>query len=87
MNIDYSAYEGFKVRGYTETVLSRGKVVVDQGALRGAAGRRPLRQARSLRRGVRAARCFDPDLYLLLRRPRLDRQGRTLTCEGRRGVW
>ena len=32
MNIDYSAYEGFKVRGYTETVLSRGRVVIDQAS-------------------------------------------------------
>ena len=30
MNIDYSAYEGFQVRGYTETVLSRGRVIVDK---------------------------------------------------------
>ena len=33
MNIDYSAYEGFKVKGYTETVLSRGKVVIEKGEL------------------------------------------------------
>ena len=38
MNIDYSAYEGFKVRGYTETVLSRGKVVIDQGEYVGRPG-------------------------------------------------
>ena len=30
MNIDYSAYEGFKVKGYTETVVSRGKVVIEK---------------------------------------------------------
>jgi len=28
MNVDYNAYEGFKVQGFTETVLSRGKVIV-----------------------------------------------------------
>ncbi len=28
MNVDYSAYEGFEVTGFTETVLSRGRVVV-----------------------------------------------------------
>ena len=38
MNIDYSAYEGFKVKGYTETVLSRGKIVVDRGNYVGRAG-------------------------------------------------
>ncbi len=38
MNIDYSAYEGFRVRGYTETVLSRGKVVIDKGEYVGRAG-------------------------------------------------
>ncbi|MBT3663318.1 MAG: dihydropyrimidinase [Candidatus Marinimicrobia bacterium] len=29
MNVDYNAYEGFEVKGFTETVLSRGKVVID----------------------------------------------------------
>ena len=38
MNIDYSAYEGFKVRGCTETVLSRGKVVIDRGEYAGRPG-------------------------------------------------
>ena len=38
MNVDYSAYEGFKVRGFTETVLSRGKVVIDRGEYVGRAG-------------------------------------------------
>ena len=38
MNVDYSAYEGFRVRGFTETVLSRGKVVVDRGEYVGRAG-------------------------------------------------
>ena len=38
MNIDYSAFEGFKVKGYTETVLSRGKVVIDKGEYVGRAG-------------------------------------------------
>lgn len=31
MNADYSSYEGFKVTGKTETVLLRGKVVIDNG--------------------------------------------------------
>lgn len=38
MNIDYSAYEGFKVKGFTETVISRGKVVIDRGEYVGQAG-------------------------------------------------
>jgi dihydropyrimidinase len=31
MNVDYSCYEGMKVRGVTKTVLSRGDVVIDEG--------------------------------------------------------
>ncbi len=38
MNVDYSAYEGFRVRGYPETVLSRGRVVIDQGEYVGRPG-------------------------------------------------
>jgi dihydropyrimidinase len=38
MNIDYNAYEGFKVKGCTETVLSRGKIIVDKGNYVGRAG-------------------------------------------------
>jgi len=29
MNVDYNAYEGFEVTGFTETVLSRGKIIID----------------------------------------------------------
>ena len=38
MNCDYNAYEGKKIKGVVETVLSRGKVVVDQGEFKGKAG-------------------------------------------------
>ena len=38
MNIDYSAYEGFKVKGFTETVLSRGRIVIDNGNYVGRPG-------------------------------------------------
>ena len=31
MNVDYSCYEGFKVKGVTKTVLSRGDVVIEEG--------------------------------------------------------
>jgi dihydropyrimidinase len=38
MRVDYSAYEGRKIRGVVETVLSRGKVVIANGAYKGKAG-------------------------------------------------
>ena len=38
MNVDYSAYEGKTIKGTVETVLSRGKVVIDNGNFKGKAG-------------------------------------------------
>ena len=38
MNVDYSAYEGMKVKGVTKTVLSRGRVVIDDGKYVGKPG-------------------------------------------------
>jgi len=38
MKADYNPYEGRTVKGVAETVLSRGKVVVDKGAFKGKAG-------------------------------------------------
>ncbi|HLL73788.1 MAG TPA: dihydropyrimidinase [Pyrinomonadaceae bacterium] len=38
MNVDYSAYEGRKVRGAVETVLSRGQVVIENGEFKGRDG-------------------------------------------------
>jgi dihydropyrimidinase len=38
MNVDYSAYEGRKLRGTVETVLSRGRVVIEHGEFKGKAG-------------------------------------------------
>ena len=38
MNVDYSCYEGMKVRGVTKTVLSRGELVIDEGKYVGRAG-------------------------------------------------
>ncbi|HEX8117724.1 MAG TPA: dihydropyrimidinase, partial [Pyrinomonadaceae bacterium] len=38
MNVDYSAYEGRKVKGVVETVLSRGSVVVEKNEFKGKAG-------------------------------------------------
>ena len=31
MNVDYSAYEGFEVQGFSETVISRGRILVENG--------------------------------------------------------
>ena len=39
MNVDYSCYEGVKVRGVTKTVLSRGVAVIEEGKYVGKAGR------------------------------------------------
>lgn len=47
MNVDYSAYEGWVVKGVTETVLSRGRVVVENGSFLGRPG-----DGRFLRRGT-----------------------------------
>ena len=38
MNVDYSAYEGRRLKGAVETVLSRGRVVVENGEFKGRAG-------------------------------------------------
>jgi dihydropyrimidinase len=39
MNVDYSCYEGMKVRGVTRTVLSRGEVVIEDGKYKAKPGR------------------------------------------------
>ena len=38
MNVDYSAYEGKRITGQVETVLSRGDVVIDRREFTGRAG-------------------------------------------------
>src|ERR671912_756128 len=38
MNVDYSAYEGRRIKGVVETVLSRGRVVIEGGEYKGKAG-------------------------------------------------
>jgi dihydropyrimidinase len=38
MNVDYSAYEGKKIKGVVETVLSRGRVVIAAGEYKGKQG-------------------------------------------------
>jgi dihydropyrimidinase len=38
MNVDYNPYEGREITGVTDTVISRGKVVIDAGKFTGKAG-------------------------------------------------
>jgi dihydropyrimidinase len=38
MRVDYSMFEGIRVRGVTKTVLSRGNVIIDNGEFTGRAG-------------------------------------------------
>jgi dihydropyrimidinase len=38
MNVDYNCYEGMEVTGVTESVLSRGKLVIDNGSYTGKPG-------------------------------------------------
>ncbi len=47
MNVDYSAYEGKTITGVVETVLSRGRVVIEAGEYKGKAG-----DGRFLKRGT-----------------------------------
>lgn len=47
MNMDHSAWEGFEIDGRVDTVISRGKVVVDGGEYLGAKG-----DGRFLKRGL-----------------------------------
>ncbi len=47
MNVDYSSYEGWKVKGKVETVLSRGRVIIENGQHTGKQG-----DGRFLKRGT-----------------------------------
>ena len=38
MNVDYNPYEGREVTGTVDTVVSRGRVVIDAGTFTGRAG-------------------------------------------------
>ena len=38
MSVDYNPYEGREITGKVETVLSRGKVIVENGKFMGKAG-------------------------------------------------
>jgi dihydropyrimidinase len=39
MNVDYSCYEGWRVKGVTKTVLSRGELVIEEGKYVGKPGK------------------------------------------------
>jgi dihydropyrimidinase len=47
MRVDYNAYEGFEVTGFTEAVLSRGKIIIDKCEYVGKKG-----DGRFLKRGL-----------------------------------
>ena len=47
MNMDYSAWEGFEIDGHVDTVISRGKVVVDKNQYLGSKG-----DGRFIKRGL-----------------------------------
>ena len=46
MRVDYSAYEGFRVQGWSETVISRGRVIVHKGEQQTEGGGRFIPRAR-----------------------------------------
>jgi dihydropyrimidinase len=46
MNCDYSLFEGWEIQGEPQTVLSRGKVIIEDGQYKGRAG-----DGRFLKRG------------------------------------
>ena len=45
MKVDYSAYEGFQVQGFTETVLSRGRVIIEKNELKTERGGQFIKRA------------------------------------------
>ncbi|MBO0725386.1 MAG: dihydropyrimidinase, partial [Blastocatellia bacterium] len=47
MRVDYSAYEGWRVKGVAETVISRGRVIVENNEFKGKTG-----EGRFLKRGA-----------------------------------
>ena len=47
MNIDYSAFEGIEVSGHVHTVMSRGRVIVENDSYTGSPG-----DGQYLRRGL-----------------------------------
>ena len=58
MNVDYNPYEGRQVTGATDTVLSRGRLVIEDGKFVGRAGAGSFlkRAARDLRKTLRSSK-------------------------------
>ena len=46
MNVDYSAYEGREIQGWSETVLSRGRIIAQDGSLVTEGGGEFIKRAR-----------------------------------------
>ncbi len=46
MRVDYSSYEGFEVQGWSEVVLSRGRIIVEDGSLKVEGGGQFIKRAR-----------------------------------------
>ena len=49
MKVDYNPYEGREVTGVTDTVISRGKVIVDERQVHGPGRRRLVPEAEHAR--------------------------------------
>ena len=47
MTVDYSAYEGYEIPSWSETVPSRGQIIVQKGPLVTAGGGESIKHARS----------------------------------------
>jgi dihydropyrimidinase len=47
MRVDYSTYEGFEIQGWSEVVLSRGRVIVENGRQVTSGGGRFIKRARA----------------------------------------
>lgn len=81
MNVDYSAYEGKRITGQVETVLSRGEVVIDGRKFTGRSGHGSYTPAppvsTSTRRSRHGLRPRPPDGPARLRRRRPDAARRT----------
>ena len=77
MNVDYSAYEGFEVQGWSETVLSRGRIIADKGSLITEGGGQFIERARAGELLRWCCHLATPTLGELSHdRPGLDRRGR-----------
>lgn len=46
MRVDYSTYEGFEVQGWSEIVLSRGRVICENGSRVTTGGGQFIKRAR-----------------------------------------